>query len=116
MVEENPSGDCMLVSRTGLFWTSDEGECLVQDSEHESASVDELLRPYEGRMVYIVIRHFPEEPIQPDSWGGGCCRWEPSECPYWHHHHPTRIYKDASSGVVCREKKKRKGGACCADA
>lgn len=94
----------MLVSRTGLFWTRDnDRECLVQVEGGDSESVDDLLTPYEGKMVHVVIRHLPEEPLQTDSWGGGCCRWEPAECPFGHHLHPNKLYADASKGVLSRE-------------
>lgn len=100
----------MLVSCTGLFY-SHEGSFLCSSRGcHVPVSLDEALAGYEGDMVHVVLRHLPEAPLRPDSWGGGCCRWEPSECPFGHHDHPRKLYADASKGVLSREDQQWKVG------
>lgn len=98
----------MLVSCVGLFYTFEGSVCCTQDGSQLNLS--EILSGYEGRFVQTVIRHFPEGPLNPELWGGGCCKWQPSECPFGHSEHPSKLYADASKGVLTRDNQQWKVG------
>lgn len=90
----------MLETYTGLFYRNSEGSWC---SEHEqSTNIDDVLAPYVGAMVHVILRHLPTAPIQPDAWGGGCCKWQPASCPFEHENHPNKLYAISPKGVLSR--------------
>ena len=89
----------MILHRTGLFY--EEAEALrIEGPSGEGESVEDLLAPYLGRYVHLILRHASSGPVDLSLWGGGCCKWYPSPCPFGHGDHPQRLYGVSLSGVL----------------
>ena len=78
--------DFRTVLLEGLFYEQD-GKLRTDRGD----SVEDSLTPFMGEDINIAIHHLPSFPIEPDKWGGGCCMWQPAECPAGHHEHPDRL-------------------------
>lgn len=88
-------GDLRAILVEGLFYiqdgkiTTDRGDFLY---EH--------LEPMVGQDIQLAVHFMPPIPPDPTKWGGGCCMWQPTECPAGHHQHPDRILNIALRGVL----------------
>jgi len=87
---------------TGLFYERD-GDLFVQDKQGPDASVSESLEPFLNQKIQIAAAHLPPTPVDPKKWGGGCCMWEPGECPAGHHHNPGYLVLMEAQGVITFE-------------
>jgi hypothetical protein len=91
-------GDLRAILVEGLFYiqdgkiTTDRGDLLY---EH--------LEPLVGHDIQLAVHFLPPSPPDPTKWGGGCCMWQPAECPAGHHEHPDRILNIALRGVLGRD-------------
>ena len=87
---------------TGLFYERDD-KVLIVPEEGDEADLDEHLEPFLGSQVKLVAHHLPPTPVDPERWGGGCCRWEPGDCPAGHHVNPTYLVLMAVEGELVRD-------------
>lgn len=78
----------------GLFYITDEK--LVTD---HGEIVSNHLEPFVGHNVHIAIHFLPTTP-DTNRWGGGCCMWQPHQCPAGHHVQSDRMLNVSASGVI----------------
>lgn len=91
-------GDLRAILVEGLFY--------IQDGKISTDRGDflyEHLEPMVGQDIQLALHFLPPTPPDPDRWGGGCCMWQPAECPAGHHEHPDRILNIALRGVLRHE-------------
>lgn len=80
----------------GVFHLDDSGSRLLSDGRDVYAG----LLPLVGRRIQFAAHHVPDSPPNPARWGGGCCRWEPAECPFGHRQNPARLFVINGEGVL----------------
>lgn len=87
----------------GLFCAAGPDDYNVA-TEHGPESVAKALSPMIGRTVRAVLHHFPPDPhnLDPKTWGGGCCDWQPNPCPAGHHDRPNWLFHQDVKGVLRR--------------
>jgi hypothetical protein len=82
----------------GLFYIS-EGKLVTEDGD----DLYEQLVPFVGQDIQLAMHFLPPNPPDMTRWGGGCCMWQPAECPAGHHDHPDRLLNIALRGVLGRD-------------
>jgi len=85
----------------GLFYQAS-GQVCVQGVSGSPSNLVEMLAPFEGQRVRLVAHHQPPTPIEHTRWGGGCCRWQPADCPAGHHLNPAYLFCFSGIGVLTR--------------
>lgn len=91
-------GDLRAILVEGLFY--------IQDGKISTDRGDflyEHLEPMVGQDIQLAVHFMPPNPPDPDKWGGGCCMWQPADCPAGHREHPDRILNLALRGVLGRD-------------
>jgi len=82
----------------GLFYTQ-EGDLVTERGD----SLYQHIMPLVGQDIQLAVHFMPPIPPDPGKWGGGCCMWQPAECPAGHHEHPDRILNISLRGVLVQE-------------
>ena len=82
----------------GLFYRRD--GIITTD---KGVALFEQLEPLVGQDIHLAVHFLPSDPPNPERWGGGCCMWQPSQCPAGHHEHPDRLLNLAVRGVLGRD-------------
>lgn len=88
-------GDLRAILIEGLFYIQD-GKIATDRGDF----LYEQLEPLVGQDIQLAVHFMPSMPPDPTKWGGGCCVWQPAECPAGHHEHPDRILNIALRGVL----------------
>ena len=84
----------------GLFHESGTGFLRVEDPSKAMVLVCPQLESDLGVPVHVVIHHVPKTPLDKSRWGGGCCHWQPAECPAGHHKDPGHLLHFDASGIL----------------
>lgn len=96
-------GDLRTVLVEGLFYIqSHENGQQVLTTNHGDDLFD-VLDPLVGQDIQLAVHFLPPVPPNPTKWGGGCCMWQPADCPAGHREHPDRILNIALRGVLGRK-------------
>ena len=83
----------------GLFYRH-RGDLVVE----EQGAVNDVLAPFVGQSVHLVLHHAPQEKGS-KRWGLGSCLWQPNNCPAGHHEFPERLLNFMAKGVLARNKR-----------
>ena len=89
----------------GLFYLSGVGELCVELETGSKEVVADYLSPMIGDRVRLAFHHTPPSRIDPSKWGGGCCHFQPAECPVGHHQNPAWLLNVSGEGILQREHK-----------
>lgn len=81
----------------GVFYV-ESGNLFVPGNEKP---VSEMLEPFLGHAVLIVLHHQPPSVFDVEHWGAGCCMWESTgHCPYGHHDEPQKLFSANYEGQL----------------
>lgn len=83
-----------LVLLEGLFFWKD-GHLMV-----EGRVVEDVLHPLIGENVRFAMHQVPLHGIDTAKWGGGCCHWQPADCPVGHQHDPGFLLNISGEGIL----------------
>jgi len=92
-----------IVILEGLFYISGVGELCVEKETGAKVIVADHLQPMIGERVRFALHHIPPAKIDESKWGGGCCHFQPSECPVGHHNNPAWLLNVSGEGYLQRK-------------
>ena len=83
----------------GLFRAHADGFVVERDDGVIKPILPEIEK-FHKQSVFLSMHHLPPMTIQRDRWCGGCCLWQPVDCPFGHHRTPLQLLNYTGQGVM----------------
>jgi len=91
------SMDSPLLLLDGIFSQDENGTSVLMDGVVRH--LGEVLSPFHGREVEVLLHHHPPQPVDKTLPGGGSCLWA-GHCPHGHQSRPGWLHHQTISGFL----------------